>query len=325
MNKKGFSLVELLAAVFVLSILAVIIAPNVINLISENEDALYDEQINNIVNASKKYMVEHSELLPEGNDYVPIYINDLIDSGVIDNDSVIDPKTKEQMNGCVVVNYNENFNQYEYNYNDGCSITITFDPEGGSVDTTSKQVMIGKTYGELPTPTREGYNFLGWCGKNMFSKDNTASISYVIFDGNSVIFDGSSVYNNTMTHIYIRGYENGTRVYDYLFRHSDIGFKSYVLDLPTLNNCNRIGLKINTTKRDSYFIIKNVLNKSKKYTLSYNSDIVDIDHARAVISNLQLEDGEVATSYEPYQEFTSDTIVKKGSNYTMHAIWEVVS
>ena len=323
--KKGFTLVEVLAVIVILGLLIAIVSPVVNNLLGDSEDALYQEQVDNIVKASKKYIVENSDLLPEGSDSTAIYISDLIDKGIIDSDKVIDPKTKEEMNGCVVVNYNENFNQYEYNYKEDCSITITFDPEGGSVDTDSKSVMIGKPYGELPTPTRAGYRFLGWCGKNMFSKDNTASLSYVTFDGNSIIFDGTGAYNNRMTHIYIRGYEDGTRVYDYLFRHSDIGFQSYVLDLPTANNYNRIGFKINTTKRDSYFVIKNVLNKSKKYTLSYNSDIVDIDHTRAVISNLQLEDGEVATSYEPYETFTSDTIVKKGNNYTMLAVWEVAS
>ena len=40
--------------------------------------------------------------------------------------------------------------------------TVTFDPNGGSVDPTSKTVTFGEPYGELPVPTRKGYNFAGW-------------------------------------------------------------------------------------------------------------------------------------------------------------------
>ena len=40
--------------------------------------------------------------------------------------------------------------------------TVTFDPNGGSVGTESKQVTYDATYGDLPTPSRIGYTFGGW-------------------------------------------------------------------------------------------------------------------------------------------------------------------
>ncbi|MBQ8278238.1 MAG: InlB B-repeat-containing protein [Roseburia sp.] len=40
--------------------------------------------------------------------------------------------------------------------------TIAFDANGGTVDTVEKEVTSGGIYGELPTPTREGYRFNGW-------------------------------------------------------------------------------------------------------------------------------------------------------------------
>ena len=42
------------------------------------------------------------------------------------------------------------------------SYTVTFNPNGGSVSTTSKTVTYGATYGTLPSPTRIGYTFAGW-------------------------------------------------------------------------------------------------------------------------------------------------------------------
>ena len=40
--------------------------------------------------------------------------------------------------------------------------TATFDPNGGTCDTASKNIKLGDNYGTLPTPTRTGYDFSGW-------------------------------------------------------------------------------------------------------------------------------------------------------------------
>ena len=40
--------------------------------------------------------------------------------------------------------------------------TVTFNPNGGTVSPTSKQVTYDQPYGTLPTPTRGGYLFGGW-------------------------------------------------------------------------------------------------------------------------------------------------------------------
>ena len=47
-------------------------------------------------------------------------------------------------------------------YGEANSYTVTFDANGGSVSTASKSVTYGSTYGTLPTPTKNGYTFVGW-------------------------------------------------------------------------------------------------------------------------------------------------------------------
>ena len=42
------------------------------------------------------------------------------------------------------------------------SYTVKFEANGGSVTTKSKTVVHGEVYGDLPTPTRNGYGFDGW-------------------------------------------------------------------------------------------------------------------------------------------------------------------
>lgn len=41
--------------------------------------------------------------------------------------------------------------------------TVNFDANGGTVTTTSKKVYYEQTIGDMPTPTRNGYTFKGWC------------------------------------------------------------------------------------------------------------------------------------------------------------------
>ncbi len=55
--------------------------------------------------------------------------------------------------------------------------TVQFNANGGTVDTKSKNVTIGKTYGTLPTPTRTGYDFDGWYTQETGGTKVTATTS----------------------------------------------------------------------------------------------------------------------------------------------------
>ena len=69
--------------------------------------------------------------------------------------------------------------------------TVTFNPQKGSVDPTTKDVNYGNTYGELPTPTRHGFLFKGWyTTENGGSEDGTeitGSETYSII-GNQTLY-----------------------------------------------------------------------------------------------------------------------------------------
>ncbi|MCL1857595.1 MAG: InlB B-repeat-containing protein, partial [Kiritimatiellaeota bacterium] len=62
------------------------------------------------------------------------------------------PTTYTMGAGAVTVQANFTANVY----------TVTFNAQGGTVSPASKAVTFNGTYGTLPTPTREGYAFLGW-------------------------------------------------------------------------------------------------------------------------------------------------------------------
>ncbi len=50
---------------------------------------------------------------------------------------------------------------------------VSFDANGGSCTTASKSVTYASTYGDLPTPTREGYTFTGWYDGETKVEDTT--------------------------------------------------------------------------------------------------------------------------------------------------------
>lgn len=53
------------------------------------------------------------------------------------------------------------------------SYTITFDAYGGTTSTSSKTVTYSSTYGDLPTPTKEGDTFLGWYDNSTAKYDSS--------------------------------------------------------------------------------------------------------------------------------------------------------
>ena len=65
--------------------------------------------------------------------------------------------------------------------------TVTFDANGGTCSTTNKSVTAGAAVGTLPTPTRDGYEFVGW-----YTKKDTTGISAVtsgtVIDGNTTFY-----------------------------------------------------------------------------------------------------------------------------------------
>lgn len=103
-----------------------------------------------------------------------------------------------------------------------CSIaaatfTVTFDPGQGTTPTASKVVTYDSTYGELPTPVRSGYAFLGWFteaeGGTEVKATDTVSITadtilYAHWDAMSILHvkDGETI--RTITNI--KAVQNGT-------------------------------------------------------------------------------------------------------------------
>jgi len=98
MNKRGFTLIELMAVVTVLAILSLIIIPIVDRNLKKSKDDLHKIQIENIRLAAKGYFSDHIDKRPINGRKCSILLSDLISNGYISSE-LVDPRTDEPFTG----------------------------------------------------------------------------------------------------------------------------------------------------------------------------------------------------------------------------------
>jgi general secretion pathway protein G len=95
MNKKAFTLVELLAVVVILAILGSIAAINVINSINDAKQTSYDTLVKSIESSTELYVADHSsefsQLNTPGSEFT-IQLNDLVEDKYI-KANLVDDRT----------------------------------------------------------------------------------------------------------------------------------------------------------------------------------------------------------------------------------------
>ena len=113
MNKKGFTLVELLAVIIILGIIATITVVSVTDILSTSKDSTHDVKVKQIISKAEAYDIKKGN-----NDLTCIDISTLLDSGYLNDDEVIDPKTRKPTTGSVKIIRTENkAPSYEYEDN----------------------------------------------------------------------------------------------------------------------------------------------------------------------------------------------------------------
>lgn len=125
MNRKGFSLIELILVIALLAILMLLLIPNVITLINNNDVKSCHNLEDSIINATKEYVVNNKyQLNFNCNEEKNITLQTLIDTGnlKISNDKITNPVTKEtiSLTEIVKVTYNCTSKKFTYKFNLNC-------------------------------------------------------------------------------------------------------------------------------------------------------------------------------------------------------------
>ena len=115
MKRKGFTLIELLAVIVILGLFLLIIAPVITGILTKSEDDAYNKQVDNLIKAANTWGLKNIEELPTSGKKI-IQLDTLVNDGIVEDDEIINPRTKEKMEGCISVSYSSDYNQYEYKY-----------------------------------------------------------------------------------------------------------------------------------------------------------------------------------------------------------------
>lgn len=128
MNKRGFTLVELLAVVIILALLALLTSTAVTKLVKDSKEELSDTQIKLIESAAKAWVADNLDKLPSSGSCSYITLGDLKEYGLIDS-KVIDAETNLEISDDLKIkltttinSYGNPITNYEVNANDvsGC-------------------------------------------------------------------------------------------------------------------------------------------------------------------------------------------------------------
>lgn len=91
MNNKGLTLVEIIAVLIILSVIAVIVTPNVMSNIAKYREKMYQAQIANITDGAKNWVADNIDLVPTDGTAIALSIEELQTDGYID-DNIKNPK-----------------------------------------------------------------------------------------------------------------------------------------------------------------------------------------------------------------------------------------
>ncbi|MEG0826700.1 MAG: InlB B-repeat-containing protein, partial [Bacilli bacterium] len=179
MNRKGFTLIELLATITLLGIILITTTNIILNVIDNSKKKTYNNQINRIESAAKIWAVKNTEKLPTLGQVYEVSFADLVKSGVLSNEEIVNPLNKKILKGCVYVTNQSD--DYNYKYNENCSIQtflVNYNLNGGTLDKENASFydVTTETF-ILNNPSKNDYIFVGWTGSNGRIPQKTVSIT----------------------------------------------------------------------------------------------------------------------------------------------------
>ncbi|MEG0995103.1 MAG: type II secretion system protein [Bacilli bacterium] len=82
-NKKGFTLIELMAVITILGILLLIAVPSVSKYLTQSQESAYHDLEKTIENASKNYLIDNQDLIPLPNETKKVELANLINGNYL--------------------------------------------------------------------------------------------------------------------------------------------------------------------------------------------------------------------------------------------------
>lgn len=113
MNKKGFTLTELLAVIIILGVISMVAVPSFMRYINGSSDRYYTSLESNLESTTKEYMAENTNYYPKNNgDTNSIKGTNLINAGLIEK--ITDDKGNDCSASSYVIVKKDSKGKYTY-------------------------------------------------------------------------------------------------------------------------------------------------------------------------------------------------------------------
>ena len=160
--KKGFTLIEIIAIIILLSVIALITYPVINNLITESKEKLYEKQISELERLSNTWVTKNTNKLKTEEGYTyDLSFEELNEQGFTSDEQIKNPKTGKNLTGCMKVTYNSSKNGYDVAYDENCTTS------GSSSEITLKNKILGASNSNIVTT-----------GDGLYSKTTSTGTTY---------------------------------------------------------------------------------------------------------------------------------------------------
>lgn len=124
MKNNGFTLMELIAVISILSLVAIIVTPTVLESLQESKNKAYVEQTKTLERAAEKWSIAHADMLSETSDYY-LSIDTLVSQDYLNSDDILDPRDNSRMDGCIVIHYDDSHSQFDFTYSENTCLQLS--------------------------------------------------------------------------------------------------------------------------------------------------------------------------------------------------------
>ena len=215
MKKKGFTLLELLAVIVILSLILVIAVPSVNRYIKQSKEKAYNTQISTIIEAAQAYASANSGLLPRKEEFVvKITLGQLKSSGLI-KEEVKNPNDDKYFDDALTIEIKKKGETYNYDIVE--STITTRDGEKSPIINLNGSPMV--TYNLNATYTELGASATDSDGNAIsnivIDKSNLVMSTEGIYQVKYTATDTKGISSTVYRNVYVSNnkYANGTAIY----------------------------------------------------------------------------------------------------------------